>query len=451
MGDKQLTAFGMLVRQRGWGYARFSRECKRVCAELRLDDVTPQRKQFDRWRFGQIKGVPRTEACEVLERMFPGWTAKKLLAPADASPLPVNADATPARAEQEPEHAPQAADVLLEEDEMKRRTLIRGLVIGTGLGVSETALEVMAAARQRMDVALEASAIGPATLERWEITAFEYAHAYQTVPPQQLLGDVLADFTEVQRLLEQRQPIRYRRRLCRVTGQLAALAGIFASALGAHREARGWFHTGHLAAAEAGDTQLEGSLAVRSAIVSLYYGTPASAHEQAARARHALGNTVGPATTRALVVEARALARLRRGEEALALLRQADDVFGRLTDEDRSDPALGHTERQFLFHLGNAWTHLGRADDAWQVQQRALEKYPPTEYLDPTLIRLDRAICLARSGEAEEAYCTAAQAITSLPDEHRTGMIVKYATDFSRIAGHAQLPAGKEFAELLRS
>ncbi|WP_435059383.1 hypothetical protein [Streptomyces sp. bgisy060] len=452
MNDRQLTVFGVLVRQRGWGYARFSREFRKICAELRLDDVTPQRKQFDRWRFGQIKGVPRTEACEVLEVMFPGWTAERLLAAADSSALPVPADVTPARVERDPQHAPEAAaNVLIEEDEMKRRTLIRGVVIGAGLGVSETALEVMAAARQRMDRALEASAVGAATLERWETTAFEYAHAYQTEPPQQLLADVLADFTEVQGLLEQRQPIRYRRRLCRVAAQLAALAGIFASALGAHREARGWFHTGRLAASEAGDNQLEGALTVRSAIVSLYYGTPASAHEQATRARQILGDAVGPATTRGLLVEARALARLGRGDETLPLLRQAEDAFGRLTAEDREDPSFGHTERQFLWHLGNAWTHLGRTEDAWQVQRRALDLYPPTEYLDPTLIRLDRAVCLARVGEPEEAYRTAAQALTSLPDEHRTGMVMKYATDFSRTAGHSQLPAGREFAELLRA
>ncbi|MER7540550.1 hypothetical protein ABTX77_38150 [Streptomyces sp. NPDC097704] len=59
MGDRHLTVFGTLVRERGWGYARFSREFRKVCADLRLDDVTPQRKQYDRWRLGQIKGVPR--------------------------------------------------------------------------------------------------------------------------------------------------------------------------------------------------------------------------------------------------------------------------------------------------------------------------------------------------------------------------------------------------------
>ncbi|MGW6460584.1 hypothetical protein ACWF94_32450 [Streptomyces sp. NPDC055078] len=295
------------------------------------------------------------------------------------------------------------------------------------------------------------SGTSAATLERWEEIAQDYARAYQTLPPQHLLGDVLADLAEVQRMLEQRQPIRHRQRLCRVAAQLAAFAGIFASALGAHREARGWFHTGRLAAAEAGDAQLEGTLRVRSAIVSLYFGTPAAAYTQASGARHQLGSAVGPASARALVVEARALARMGRGTEVLPLLRQAEAMFGDLSQADRHDIAFGYTERQFLFHLGNAWTHLGRTDDAWAAQRRALSAYAPTERLDPALIRIDRATCLARAGEPEEAYRIAGEALSALPADHRTGMVVRYCEDFGAAAGRPELPAGRQFAELMRA
>lgn len=450
MSERELTRFGSLLRGRGWTYGRFARESRALAEELRLDDPTPQRKQFDRWRFGKIKGLPHAEACEVLERMFPGLTAQELFTLVAPAPVPA-AWHEPGKTEG-PMHTLKAAEVLGEEvDDMRRRTLLRSLVIGSGLGVSEGTLDVLAAARQRMDSTLETTTVGQATLERWESTVFEYAHAYQVVPPQQLLGDVVADFLELQGLLEQRQPIRYRRRLCRSAGQLAALAGIFISALGVHREARGWFHTGRLAAAEAGDSQLEAALAVRSAIVSLYYGSPASAYDQAGRARKALGNVKGPAASRALVVQARALARMGRGEEAIPLLREAEDTFDLLTYEERNDPALGYTERQLLFHVGNAYTHLGRVDDAWQAQRLALGMYQQDEHLDPTLIRMDRATCLARSGEPEEAYRIAGAAITSLPDEHRTGMVLKYATGFHRLAGRADVPARTAFAELLRA
>ncbi|MGW0822540.1 hypothetical protein [Streptomyces sp. NPDC002845] len=379
-------------------------------------------------------------------------TAQELFSLVDTTPTPVLEPADdPATVTEERGQPPATVEVLGEEDDMKRRTLLRGLVMGSGLGVSGGALEVLATARQRMDSTLETTTVSQATLERWESAVFEYAHAYQTVPPQQLLGDVIADFIELQGLLEQRQPIRFRQSLCRSAGQLAALAGIFMSALGAHREARGWFHTGRLAAAEASDAQLEALMGVRTAIVSLYYGSPASAYDQAARARHALGNSAGPAASRALVVEARALARLGRGNEAFPLLQQAEDTFDLLTHEERNDPALGYTERQLLFTVGNAWTHVGRTEEAWRAQRLALDLYPADEYLDPTLIRMDRAVCLARSGEPEEAYRTATEALTSLPDEHRTGMVLKYAADFHRVAGRTDIPARTEFAELLRA
>jgi hypothetical protein len=46
---------------------------------------------------------------------------------------------------------------------------------------------------------------------------------------------------------------------------------------------------------------------------------------------------------------------------------------------------------------------------------------------------------------------TAAETLTSLPDEHRTGMVLKYAADFHRVAGRTDIPARTEFAELLRA
>src|SRR5262249_55947408 len=145
--------------------------------------------------------------------------------------------------------------------------------------------------RRAMDDVLDTSNVSPATIERWERTAYEYAHSYQTVPPLQLLTDVVSDFAEVQSLLTQRQPIRFRRRLCHCGAQMAALAGIFLSAMGHQREARAWFHTAKLSADEAGDANLAGLAVVRSATVSFYYGAPAAALTQAREAQQILGST----------------------------------------------------------------------------------------------------------------------------------------------------------------
>ncbi|MEO3975815.1 hypothetical protein [Streptomyces sp. CAU 1734] len=414
----ELTTFGALLRDRDMGYAAFCRSFTAAARELGLTTAPPQRRQFDRWRVtGRMRTRPRDDSAQILEKMT-GIQARALFRPAIR-----------------PHSAGANAQTALE--------------VPSGL-LSPESTALMAATRARLDAAIEGAPFSIETLTRWEEIAHDYARAYQALPPQSLLADLIADLGEVQQLLDQTLPIRYRRRLCRVIAQLAALAGIFTSACGAHREARQWFHTGGLAAAEAGDLQLEGMLAVRAAVVSLYYGTPVTAYRQAARARtNLLRSAPGPATVRGLLVEARALARLDRPAEALPLLRQAEDGFSHLTAEDRTDLCLGYTQRQFHFHLGNAYTHLGRTAEAWAVQQQALAAYAPTERLDPTLIRIDRAVCLARAGEPEEAYRVAGDAISSLPAEHRTGMVIRYAGDFAAVAGRPELPAGRDFAELL--
>lgn len=425
MDSVELTVFGQIIQERGWRYQQFLREFERAAAALKLN-LSVTRKQFDRWRYGQLRGYPRADSCRTLEHMFQ-ISVEELFSTGSAT-----------------------TDVLQEEDDMRRRTMLRGLVVGTGVGVSASGLEVMARARQRMDACLDARSISSATLERWELASEEYAGGYQVLPPHELLADVIADLTDLQQLLEQPHPVRHRQRLCRVTAQFAILAGIFASALGEYREARNWFHTGRLAAAEAGDTRLEGTLAVRSATASLYYGVPSTAYARAVEARTILGDNASPSRVRALLVEARALARMGRTAEALPLLRQAEDDFGRLSPDECSNTAFGFTQRQFYFAAGNAWTHLRCSREAWNLQNRALGSYSPDEYLDPCLVRLDRASCLARDGDIVESYHVAGKALLSLPEGHQTGMILKYAQDFSRIAGHGRsTPAGQEFAEIL--
>ncbi|MCO5988605.1 hypothetical protein NE235_21085 [Actinoallomurus spadix] len=38
----------------------------------------PSRAQLHRWTAGQVKGLPYSDHCRVLEKMFPGWTAEQL-------------------------------------------------------------------------------------------------------------------------------------------------------------------------------------------------------------------------------------------------------------------------------------------------------------------------------------------------------------------------------------
>ncbi|MGQ0777114.1 MAG: hypothetical protein ACT4NY_22320 [Pseudonocardiales bacterium] len=69
--------------------------------------------------------------------------------------------------------------------------------------------------------------------------------------------------------------------------------------------------------------------------------------------------------------------------------------------------------------------------DAEEFQRRALALYRPNEYLDPALIQLDRAICMATTGEPDEACAHVNATVTAAPAEHRTGLIAQGHVKFT--------------------
>lgn len=57
-------------------------------------------------------------------------------------------------------------------------------------------------------------------------------------------------------------------------------------------------------------------------------------------------------------------------------------------------------------------------DEAWEAQDRALDLYPADVVGDPTIIRLDRALCLVNKNEVDAGCELAADTLSSLPPEH---------------------------------
>lgn len=340
-----------------------------------------------------------------------------------------------------------------DEDEVYRRVVLHGVLTVAGMGLSTSALAMLEQVRRRMDAVLDSSNVSEHTVEYWQQMPHEYAQRYQVTPPRELLTDVVSDFAELQQLLTHRQPMRQRAELCRISGQLAVLIGIFLAALAKQREGRAWFRTAILAAREADDPQLAGLATMRAGIVSLYHDAPEAALAHSERARSLLGDALSPWLVRGLVVEARSLAQLHRQDAARARLDRAETLFGQLPASATADTALGYTERQFYFTVGNAYTLLGMTTEAEEFQCRALALYRPNEYLDPTLIQLDRATCMATTGEPDEACAHVSGTITAAPAEHRTGLVAHYAKRFL-----AQLPTpvqhshhGRELRKLLKS
>jgi tetratricopeptide (TPR) repeat protein len=417
------TVLDVRLRELGWEHGQFSREFTQTGQRLGYRGISVGARTLERWRAGEQKPQPR--AREVLAAMFE-LPVDQLLAQAP-----------------EPEPDGPHGDVY-------RRQVLRTALAAAGLGVAAPALAALEQARRTMDDVLQTSHVGAATLERWERAADEYAAAYQITPAGVLLGDVVADFVEVQGLLAQSTPVRVRIGLSRAAHRLALLAAVLLSSMGEHREARAWLHTSRLAAEESGDTVLVGQALARSAIVSLYYGSPAAALVDAQRAIDVLGETVCPAAARAWVVKARAHARLAHVDQALEALVHGERLHSGLSAEEKANTAFGYTARQFTWHCANALVHLDRGDEAAALQREALAAYAPSERLDPTLIRLDAAVTMLRAGDPAAAAESATAVWTALPAAHRTGMVQRYIGDLLVMVPQpaAALPAVTGLREL---
>ncbi|GBE67801.1 hypothetical protein MFM001_42630 [Mycobacterium sp. MFM001] len=105
-------ALKALLQQRHLhAYPAFVAEYQRRAKELDLPrrPAPPTKAQYYRWVGGQIHHLPRGDHCQVLEKMFPGWTARQLFAP-----CPDNDQAPPAGAGLLASVAPSVAPAILE-------------------------------------------------------------------------------------------------------------------------------------------------------------------------------------------------------------------------------------------------------------------------------------------------------------------------------------------------
>ncbi len=187
-----------------------------------------------------------------------------------------------------------------------------------------------------------------------------------------------------------------------------------------------------------------------------YHGDPTEALQLARRSQDLAGRTPCAAATMAPVLEARALGQLaRRGrtdvtEPARRALARGTESFAQLPVDHTRDTAFGYTERQLIFHEGNTRASLGDQQQADELLQRALTRYPESELLDRTLIRFDHAACRVRTGEIEEALRIGRGALLDLPSGHRTDIVVGRARELDEVASrHNGLPAAREFREVL--
>jgi len=347
-----------------------------------------------------------------------------------------------------------------DDDDVLRRAQLR-MIADAAAGVDSQFLGAVERIRRRMDDALVGGTVSATMLDQWEETTADYGIQYLTVPPLRLLCDVLLDFGDVRRMCEHRQPLDFSERLCRLAAQLAGLAGMIMIDVGHQRLARSFFRTARTAGDETGDRQLRAWIAVREALVPLYYGDPAEAVALARAGAGLAGRNVCVAAAMAPVIEARALARVaaRRGgiakpqglRRASGLLDGAHEALSRLPATDRGDTAFGYTERQLLFHEGDTLVTLAHHQGAERALKHALRLYSTEEVLDRSLASLGLARCRLEADEPEEALRLSRETLFAVPREHRSEIMVRTARSLGDcVAGrHGEVSAVREYREAL--
>ncbi len=349
-----------------------------------------------------------------------------------------------------------------DDDDVLRRTLLQ-LIADPGSPVTGSFFGAADRIRRRMDDVLVSGTVSATMLDQWEAATAGYGRQYMTAPPLRLLCDLLLDFGDVRRMSERRQPLDYAERLCRLAAQLAGLAGMIMIDVGDARLARSFFRTARTAADETADRRLRAWVAAREALVPLYYGDPSEAAALARAASDLAGRNPCVAGVMGPMVEARSLARQvsaqreqpshRARTRVTALLSRAHDELLRLPAADRADTAFGYTERQFLFHEGDALLAMHNHERAQQALSQALQLYNPAEVLDRSLVTLGVARCLLEADEPEEALRLSVDTLTGLPPEHRAEIVVHTARSIGEsVAGPlADVPAVREYRDALLS
>jgi tetratricopeptide (TPR) repeat protein/transcriptional regulator with XRE-family HTH domain len=307
--------------------------------------------------------------------------------------------------------------------------------------------------RQSINEAIADSTTSEASLTDWEQTVLNHGRATRDRSPIVMLSDLTTDFIELQAAVERSRSASTKRRLTRVTAQMAGLMCLALVKLDERDGFRKWARTARIAAQEINDPATYSWVLAQEAYGHYYAGDLVQAIEVAHHAQALAGDSPFVGAALAAALEARAHAALGNDASTRAALERAQAVLAKLDSDSLVPSAFGYTEAQLRFHEGSALTHLGDTNSAWRAQERALALAPSTDYTDRALTRLDRAACLVRDGDVAGAVTFAEQALTGLTPDRRRGIITIRARDLISAlpAPTLALPAARDLQDFVTS
>jgi tetratricopeptide (TPR) repeat protein len=219
----------------------------------------------------------------------------------------------------------------------------------------------------------------------------------------------------------------------RLSESTAVLALLIADALmkcGETARASFWYGTARMAADDTHNMQLRALVRAQQAMLPYYFGRVERAVRLAQTAQQIAIGLPCDAVALAAAAEARGLARLGDRDGAEAALARARAMAEKI---DRpSDEAFRFNDKRLLLYASGTLTCLGETARARDAQRQALDLHAASPHtgavIDPALVELDAAACDASDGAVDDACGRAVHTITSLPEEHRTKIILARAT-----------------------
>jgi tetratricopeptide (TPR) repeat protein len=305
-------------------------------------------------------------------------------------------------------------------------------------------------ARRAVNRTLAMTTVSTTQLDLLDLQINTARREYLYQPPSLMIRQLLGTLGEVKTHSADRQPASVQMRLSEMAAYLAVLIADALMKLGKLDMSRSWYDTAQTAAEDSGDAELRARVRAQRAMLPYYYGPLEEAVTFAHEAR-LISRTRATATGAfAAAAEARARARLgdvAGAEEAIEVARR---VFERCDPGDEGD-AFAFPYRRLLLYLSGALTALGRTGQARVVQEEAIALYPQRTGIDPALLRLETAICLARDHSPAEACQLAGATFLRVPSGHRTPILEERARHVLGVLPPAvrQVREARELTEIL--
>ncbi|GLZ15002.1 hypothetical protein Acsp04_52370 [Actinomadura sp. NBRC 104425] len=314
-----------------------------------------------------------------------------------------------------------------EQDPVKRRDLLQdGAKVTAGATVAPV-LAALTQAWQSSEPKLPGASVSKAMIDDWGSAYDIHALSYRIDLPEVVLAALADDWSEMSEHLERWQPDGVRRDLSYVAARHAYLIAGTWLQVGNRRQANRWWLTARELADRSGSDLLSGLTREWEANMRTT-DKREDLRELLALTEEALRLVGGqPSVERmqALGTKADLLALMGRHDEALAAIRQAEDVFERIPATAVSREHLLRYEQSFVYSL------IGDEKNATKAQEAARNFYRADEYA--TFQLRFHAVMLRAPSDPTEAASQAVRILNELPPERRVLRI--------RVAGRRVLDA----------